>query len=438
MNAFINDIKTRNADLKLAEIEGILYIVRNTPNLSNNELVRQTGLTKEILKQFKSSIASLLDTTNEDLVRLNQHGTDILSKLEISSYKWSLFETSNLEFEEKLKLVRQKYNLVAKREYDQFFATEATSVAKASILNDKGLVEGANIALLGDDDLVSITLGTLFKKYNRITVLDVDNDILDPIKQIVIDNNLQNISTKIYDVRKELKPEDAHRYDIVMTDPPYTPAGVALFLRRAVELLSKSNDASGKYIYLFYANSLRSPEKTLKIQEIIEQYNLVIEDKIDKFSRYYGAETIGSQSSLYILKTTPQTKPIDNYLDQAFYTFEDRKEEKFPYVDHFTFKIYDVPHNIVTSKKALLKATNDLCETHKLKIVDTKITEFKKQGLTITFVLGTSNLLVHTWPELNALHIDLISCSPIYSKDNLIYTVSALYGSKNVEMRKID
>jgi len=438
VNDVLDQIKTKNPDLKKAEIAGILYILKTSQQLTNNELVRQTGITKEMLKHFKASIGNMLVDSQSDSVELSTYGREILTGIELFPYKWSLVDYDNSVVQQELEAIRTKHNLTPKREYDQFFATAKTSVAKASVINAKGMVENKSIALLGDDDLISVTLGIMFPHYNRITVFDIDSDILEPIKAIVAEQKLKNITTKIYDARKPVNQEDVGKYDVVMTDPPYTPAGIALFLNRAIQFLGKSTYASEKYIFLCYSNSLKSPEKTLKIQEIIQQYNLVIEDKIDKFNRYYGAEAIGSASSLYILKLTPHTKVLDNYLNEAIYTFETKKEEKFPFVDHFTFKIYDVPAAVVNSKKALLKATHDLCTAHKLKVLDTKITEFKKQGLTITFVLGSSNLLVHTWPELNALHIDLITCDPISNKEKLIYNVSAFYKSSAVEMRKVE
>jgi S-adenosylmethionine/arginine decarboxylase-like enzyme len=128
----------------------------------------------------------------------------------------------------------------------------------------------------------------------------------------------------------------------------------------------------------------------------------------------------------------------DSLIKTTIYTFENQKEEKFPFVDHYTFKIFGVPKNVILQKKAVLKITNDFCTTHKLKIVDTKITQFKGKGLSITFILSTSNLLVHTWPELNAVHMDLITCSPIYNKGQMGETISKLFGTSNIEIRRIE
>ena len=53
--------------------------------------------------------------------------------------------------------------------------------------------------------------------------------------------------------------------------------------------------------------------------------------------------------------------------------------------------------------------------------------------MTLSFILASSNLTVHTWPELNAVHIDLITCSPIFNKDVLYTTISELFETKKVE-----
>ena len=117
---------------------------------------------------------------------------------------------------------------------------------------------------------------------------------------------------------------------------------------------------------------------------------------------------------MYILKTTASTEPLaEELLSSTIYTYENQKEEKFPFVDHVVIKVFDVPDQIVKSKAQITKAMGDFCNEHKLKVVDNKITEFKNGGLTLTFILANSNLVVHTWPEFNAVHLDLITCAPI-------------------------
>ena len=192
-------------------------------------------------------------------------------------------------------------------------------------------------------------------------------------------------------------------------------------------------------IFLYYGNSFKSPEKWIKIQEIITSFGLVIEDKINKFSKYFGAESIGSTSSVYVLRPTTATasKP-EIALSTQIYTFEDTKEEKFPFVDHVVVKVFKVSTTILNSKRVLLSKLQDLCTSHKLKVVDTKITSFSPKGLSITYILSNSNLVIHTWPEFNALHIDLVTCAPIYNKEALSKTISDLFGTKYIEISFVE
>ncbi len=445
LNPLIQNIQRYNPDLKTAEIEGILYIIKNSHDLhqtlENNDLIRLTGLPKEELRKFKSSISNLLNQEKTNLVSLSDEGAKTLLELVLKPYTWTLlkYETPQLkEVEEKLWEIRKKFDLApseAKREYDQWFATANSSVEKVQVMQEKGAIKGKHILLLGDDDLLSIVLGLMNLEYSSVTVVDIDDDILNKIAGIAKEYSLKNIYTQKYDARTEVPTSLIKKFDVVVTDPPYTKFGIALFLNKALEFLGAKN----KYIFLYYGNSFKSPEKTLKVQEIINNMNLVVEDKLDKFIRYHGAESIGSASSLYVLKTTQFSKPLVlPNINEHIYTFESQAEEKFPFVDHVVAKVWNVNTTVIKSKNAILRIFGEFCRMHKLKIVDTKITPFANEGLTLTLVLSSSNLVVHTWPEYNALHIDLVTCTPIYNKSSIYKSLVSLLNTKVIELREIE
>jgi predicted methyltransferase len=438
-NTLIDQIKRELKDLKKAEIEGIIYILLNQEGISSRDLIRKTGLPKEILRKFKSVIGGILDDTSGDILNIKETEIQKIRDIKPAPYQWSLLEYSNPDIEEKLKEIRKKYDLEPKREYDQFFADVKTSVSKIEAMKAKGAISGKRILLLGDDDLLSITLGLMEQEYIDITVVDVDEDILETIKKITQEYNLKNIKTIKYDAREQIPNDLFGAFDVVVIDPPYTKSGVQLFLNRSVQFLRLKKDIEGGYIFLYFGNSYRSPEKFIKIQEIINNFNLVIEDRIDKFSRYHGAESIGSASSLYVLKTTKFTDPLqEELLTDVIYTFENQEEEKFPYVDQVTIKLFDVPDSVVKSRNSLMKALGEFCKKHKLKVVDKKITGFSKGGLSITFILASSNLLVHTWPELNAVHLDIVTCSPIYEKTKIPHSLKELFDTSKIEFNVIE
>lgn len=440
MSNLIERIKTQNPDLKISEIEGLLFILKSEPEISNNALIRKSGLPKETLKLFKKSVADYLENSGEDEVTLNAKGREELSKIEPHSYKWTLYPSDmpNLSYKKVLD-IRNKYDIVAKREYDQFLATPETTYNKVRVVFDKGVVQGKNIAFIGDDDLVSLALASVCDSYKSITVFDIDEDILSKIETAAKDLNFKNLFTTKYDIRKELNQKYLGRFDTVVFDPPYTKSGVMLFLQRAVEMLGKIEGFEGKYVFMYYGNSFKSPEKILKVQEIVNRFNLVIEDKIDKFAQYEGAESVGSSSSLYILKANKFTHPVDVTFDaKNIYTYEKQEDEKFPFVDHVVFKVHDVASDLLISKGRLMGAMEKLCKIHRLKVVNKEVSVFPGGGMTLTFVLANSNLVVHTWPEFKALHIDLITCFPIFKKEVLRESVCEIFGTDKVECLHIE
>lgn len=440
MENLIDQIKRNNRDLRASEIEGLLHLILNEKDLTNNRLITLTGIPKETVKHFKKSIAMFLNDLNEDKVTLNEKGRKVLLEINPRPYEWSLSESMDFYVEDeygkhrkKIKDIKEKYSPEPKREYDQFLATPRTSYMKARILIEKSLVESKSIAFLGDDDLNSLCLALMDDSYKEICVFDIDDEILEKIERGSEELGFKNISAVKYDARKELVKKYTGRFDVVVFDPPYTKNGASLFLEKSLELLGEIKDFGGKYVLMYFGNSFKSPEKILKIQEIINRFGFSIEDRIEKFARYTGAESIGSASSLYVLKANKFTRTL-SVDPENIYTYEKAVKENFPYVDHLVFKIYDVKKDLLLSKSRLMSALEDLCKNHRLKVVEKVVTGFKGGGMTVSFVLANSNLSAHTWPEHGSLHIDLVTCSPIYNKDAIPTTVREVFGSEKVDL----
>jgi len=431
----LDSLYNQNPDLSKSQIEGILYLILNSQEMTNSSLIRETGLPKETLRRFKQSISSLLEKPESDEILFKLENRSQLEKLNLASYLWTLVELTDPRLEAELSTIREEYKLTPKREYDQFFATLNTSVAKIKVMEARDDIEGKRIALLGDDDLLSIVLGLQGKNYTQITVLDVDEDILATISKVVEEKGFKNIRTELYDARKVLRPDLRGRFDVVVTDPPYTTSGVRLFLERSLELLGS---VEGKKIYFYYGSSFKTLEKTIQIQELLTHYNLLINEKIDKFARYHGAESIGSASSLYLLETLKSTKQPLEKPAENIYTYQSRHESEFPFVEHFVFKLYDVPKQVVTSKSYLQKALGQFCKYHRLKVVNTEVVRFAGGGFTFNYTLASSNLTTHTWPEMNAIHIVLVTCSSVVKSDRLYENLSLLFKTQKIEVDKIE
>jgi len=432
--SLISEVTGKNKGLKKAEIEGLLAIlVKNPDGLSMTELTGLTGIPKETLLSFKDSISAYLDKNYEGFKIDSSYFTS-LQELPLKEYPWSLLKIEDGLLEDVVGKLRDDSNFKPKRELDQFIATTKTSAAKALLAKIKGLADDANIAFVGDDDFVSLAMERLELGKATFTVFDIDAELLEQIRS----KSIKGIQTIQHDCRVALPNLYRDQFNLVITDPPYTSNGVKLFLNRALELLGKADVNDNKYIILYYGNSFKTSEKTLKIQEIISDMKLLIEDKIDKFARYTGADSMGNASSAYILRVTPFSHDIDVSDDSGVYTHESQKLEKFPYVDHYTFKLYGVDEKLLRSRASLLKALSRFCDMHKLHVVDRVITEFKGGGATITLVLSSSNFTIHTWPEFGALHMDLLTCAPIYNKNNFRVSVNKVFAARDTEIRRIE
>ena len=203
-----------------------------------------------------------------------------------------------------------------KTEIDQAYGKPITAIRRALMMFEKGDIEGRKILLLGDDDFTSLAIAQL-SSTAEITVLDIDNRLLEIIKKISKENNYR-INCMETDLRDEIPEAMKNQFDTVITDPPYTLAGLELFLSRAIESLKRE---IGKKIYLAYSH--RPPTLQLLIQQICTKAGLAIMQLIPGFNLYEGAEMHANTTYLSILATTEQTKPlIKNKFLESIYTGE--------------------------------------------------------------------------------------------------------------------
>jgi S-adenosylmethionine/arginine decarboxylase-like enzyme len=433
----VGQLQDQHKDLLSAQIEGILYLIQYEPNLTLPKLILLTGLPKVVLVNVIKSLDKWLDNSTPGVLKFLTSISEDVKELNLHPYRWSLLADATQGLEQRHAQLRQQYFFSQKREYDQFFATAPTSIRKAMAIQAKTGIKGTKIALLGDDDLLSVAIPLLNPNYSEIVVFDIDELQLEKIKELATKEGFKNISTQHYDARMPLPKKYLNYFDVAFTDPPYTKTGFDLFLDRCIELVKIPKTYAGSYIYICYGIGLKNQEREVKLLESIYIRNVYLEDKLFKFNKYEGAETVGNASSLFVLKTTPFTSTVQLPPAENIYTFENVKEEKFPYVDHYVFKLYDVEKSILKSKSRLGTVTGEFCLKHKLKVMDTHITQFKPFGYSITYILSNSNLVVHTWEEYSAVHVDLITCSPIFNAPYLSTSLKRLFNARNIEYYKV-
>jgi S-adenosylmethionine decarboxylase proenzyme len=66
--------------------------------------------------------------------------------------------------------------------------------------------------------------------------------------------------------------------------------------------------------------------------------------------------------------------------------------------------------NIINDNKKILQIIEQIISQMNIHVVKKIIYEFPKQGLTASFVLEESHLIIHTWPEHHFLSLDMYTC----------------------------
>ncbi|MGP3930594.1 bis-aminopropyl spermidine synthase family protein [Nonomuraea sp. KM88] len=185
----------------------------------------------------------------------------------------------------------------ARHVLDHVAATPETVLRRALLLGARFWLPGTRLLCVGDHDLTSLAV-KLVHPETEVTVADIDERIL-----AYIDAQELGVRTRWADLRLGL-PASARGHDLALTDPPYTPEGVGLFVARAVEGLKDDGR-----VLLAYGAGERMPMLAFKVQQALADLNLAYEAIYPDFNRYFGAEAIGSAADLYILRPTSKTRP---------------------------------------------------------------------------------------------------------------------------------
>ncbi|NHD18616.1 MULTISPECIES: bis-aminopropyl spermidine synthase family protein [Actinopolyspora] len=197
---------------------------------------------------------------------------------------------------------------------DHVTATPGTALRRARWLRDHYELDGARLLLLGDHDLTSLA-GCLLVPGLRATVVDIDERVLAHIDGTAAEHGL-DVHTVHADLRFGLPPSLNAGFDLVFTDPPYTPEGVGLFGTRALEAMSSSTSR----LLLAYGFSSRSPALGHKVQQELLRLGFVFESIVAGLNEYEGAQAIGSTSDLYVCQPTGRARKSAGRQKQTIYT----------------------------------------------------------------------------------------------------------------------
>jgi predicted methyltransferase len=185
---------------------------------------------------------------------------------------------------------------------DQSHCTIETKLRRARYLLDETALARSSLLLLGDDDLTAIAVTLVARRYGLeipITVLDVDARVVEFIRAHALDADC-----RVHDLREPLPDDLIGAFGVVVTDPPYTVDGGALFLARAVSAL---RPGAGAEVVLCFGP--KDHADSLELYRRIAAAGLYPRALIRNFNEYVGAGVLGGVSHLHHLVTGDAVRP---------------------------------------------------------------------------------------------------------------------------------
>ena len=83
----------------------------------------------------------------------------------------------------------------------------------------------------------------------------------------------------------------------------------------------------------------------------------------------------------------------------------------FPFFEHYVAKLFFNNEKDLSVEK-IDELINGIISLLHLKVIESCEYRFQNGGLTKVYILSQSHLIIHTWPESKAAHLDLMTCSP--------------------------
>ena len=110
---------------------------------------------------------------------------------------------------------------------------------------------------------------------------------------------------------------------------------------------------------------------------------------------------------------------------------------KRPYFQHYVIEILDLEKSAVKNATALRSLAKEFIKKAQLSVCDEINYKFYPRGTTIVFIMSSSHMSLHSWPENNYVHIDLLVCKKLRIS-TLKSLVPKIFKAKQYFFHKID
>lgn len=108
------------------------------------------------------------------------------------------------------------------------------------------------------------------------------------------------------------------------------------------------------------------------------------------------------------------------------------------FLDHRVAAVWGIEPEYLTQKGRLLDTTLAVARQLGLTTLESFTHKFKPVGLSVILVISQSHLAVHTWPEFEYMHIDVLSCAKNANLDNLKTVLQENFHPRRIIIKKIE
>lgn len=485
----------------------ILSVVYFEKNISTKELARRVTLPIPIVTAIKKEFIQLKIMEQKNGIQLTDKGREFVeNELEYSGMNFELFSDLKNNKESREQLIQKlsvEYNQIYQERptvdvtIDQAKAEVETSFRRAMLCFEKETLIGKKILCVGDDDLISISVGLLLKelfpnkkfKEKKIVVFDIDKRFVRYINDIAAQYGLPVECVNI-DLKGPLPINYANSFDCFFTDPPYTIDGLTLFLSRGVGALKKE-----KGLNAFLSFGQKPINETLQLQEVILNHGFAISQVLQSFNKYEGASLLGNVSQMIVLESTDELKTVIQ-MDESFinkmYTADFRehsakykckecmnvfkvgKGEKYRTIEvlkekgccycgnkiftqlktnynesvnkpkkktflgeHLLADFYDCNSKVLEDVKLIKQIMDEAANKANASVVTEEFHNFSPWGVSGAIIIKESHLTIHTWPEYGYAAVDIFTCGDTLDLWSALEYIKEKLESNNMEYNDV-
>ena len=301
-------------------VRRVLRIVHRAGRIDLETLARRAHLPVPVVAAVRRELERRQLLRRENGLVLAPRGREFLTEIGIHSrhhFTCPCCQGRKIIPSARLDVIRQTLSSYARCRpdadvrLDQSHGTPDTALRRALLIYESDAMEGREILVLGDDDLVSLALGLLGRTLigdgtapvHRVTVIDIDVRLLEFISESSAREGL-DIECLQHDLRHPLPGSYTETFDTFTTDPPYTAAGFELFVSRAIQALKPTVGGQG---FISYAH--KSDEEMLAINGLLAAMGLCAREILPAFNAYEGAQILAGSSQMIRVHTGASTRP---------------------------------------------------------------------------------------------------------------------------------